>query len=120
RATQRRRQNGAGGLGGTAAGHPDHAAWTVAGPQRVQRAFVGRGGNRAHLGAGRRGGPQQAFPVCGNQALGVFQIDCPGGVQGAASVWAAISALTFATTASTSSALRPSTFSRSNGSVLEL
>ena len=57
-----------GGLGGTAAGHPDHAARPVVSAQRVQCAFVERGGNGAHLRAGRRRGPQQA--VAGRRQAG--------------------------------------------------
>ena len=67
------------------AGHPDHAARAVVDAQRIQRAFVDRGGDGAHLRAGHRRGPQQTLPVGGEQALGVFEIDRPGGVHGPAS-----------------------------------
>jgi len=97
--------------GGTAAGKPKsrcgHGSSTTPAKSRAPFRLVPRQRRRTWRGRLTTARPQQALPVGGKQALGVFEIDRPGGVHGPrhsrAMFGPAISARTPLDNASTSS-----------------
>ena len=112
-------------LRGAPGGHPDHGARRVIRPRSdVEDALVERGGRRPHLRTRHRRRAQQTLSVGREQTLDVVEVD--GRVRErsrrgpAFGVWAAIWAATSSTIAATSSAVRASTLSRSNGSVFDV